>query len=100
MRLVESMLETTAEGLNFALWYLKQRNLIASDDKSNLLITVEGMDRLETNPPAPETMMPLIKADWAGASAGEPGLHGIRPVKHKADPRSAGALVGPLKGPF
>src|ERR1051325_8177396 len=43
-RNVENMIETTPEGLSFALWYLKQRNLVASDDKSNLLITVEGMD--------------------------------------------------------
>jgi len=62
MRRVEAMLETTSEGLNFALWYLKQRSLVTSDDKSNLLITVEGMDYLETNPPTPEMVMPLIRA--------------------------------------
>jgi len=62
MRRVEAMLETTSEGLNFALWYLKQRSLVTSDDKSNLLITVEGMDYLETNPPTPEMVMPLVKA--------------------------------------
>jgi hypothetical protein len=67
VRRVESIIETTAEGMSFALWYLKQRNLVASDDKSNLLITVEGMDYLESNPPAPETVMPLIKA--AGLNA-------------------------------
>jgi hypothetical protein len=61
MRRVENILECTSEGLNFALWYLKQRNMVASDDKSNLQITVEGMDYLETNPPTPETVMPLIK---------------------------------------
>jgi len=62
MRRVENILESTSEGLSFALWYLKQRNLVASDDKSNLLITVEGMDYLENNPPTPEVVMPLIKA--------------------------------------
>ena len=62
MRQIENMLETTEESLSFALWYLKQRNLVASDDKSNLQITVEGMDYLEMNPPTPETVMPLIKA--------------------------------------
>jgi hypothetical protein len=62
MRRIENILETTPEGLNFALWYLKQRNLVMSDDKSNLLITVEGMDYLETNPPTPEAVMPLIRA--------------------------------------
>jgi curved DNA-binding protein CbpA len=62
MRQVENMLECTSEGLNFALWYLKQRNMVASDDKSNLQITVDGMDYLETNPPTPEVVMPLVKA--------------------------------------
>jgi hypothetical protein len=62
MRRVENILETTPEGLNFALWYLKQRSLVTNDDKSNLLITVDGMDYLETNPPTPEMVMPLIRA--------------------------------------
>ncbi len=61
------MLETTTEGLNFALWYLKQRNLASSDDKSNLLITVEGMDYLESNPPTPEAVMPLLKPNALAA---------------------------------
>ena len=62
MRQVENMLACTSEGLNFALWYLKQRNMVASDDKSNLQITVDGMDHLETNRPQPEVVMPLVKA--------------------------------------
>ena len=72
MRRVEAMLETTAEGLNFALWYLKQRNLVTNDDKSNLVITVEGMDYLEKNPPTPATVMPLIKAAGLATPAAEP----------------------------
>jgi len=74
MRRVENILETTAEGLNFALWYLKQRNLVTSDDKSNLLITVEGMDYLETNPPAPDTVMPLIRAIGLASPKVEPAV--------------------------
>jgi hypothetical protein len=70
VRRVENILETTPEGLNFALWYLKQRSLVTSDDKSNLLITVEGMDYLETNPPTPEMVMPLIRA--AGLAKPQP----------------------------
>jgi len=72
MRLVENMLETTGEGLNFALWYLKQRNLVISDDKSNLMISVEGMDYLETNPPTPEMVMPLVKAEGLAVPATGP----------------------------
>jgi hypothetical protein len=47
--------------LNSALWYLKQRGLAASDDKSSLQITVDGMDFLETAKPLPEDVMPFIK---------------------------------------
>jgi curved DNA-binding protein CbpA len=61
LRRVENILQCTPEGLNFALWYLKQRSLVSSDDKSNLMITVDGMDHLETNPPTPEAVMPLVK---------------------------------------
>jgi hypothetical protein len=66
------MLETTPEGLIFALWYLKQRNLVASDDKSNLLITVEGMDYLETNPPTPDMVMPMFRAIGLASPKVEP----------------------------
>jgi curved DNA-binding protein len=61
MRQVENSLYTTEEELSFALWYLKQRGLAGQDDKSSLLITVEGMDFLENNRPAPEAVLPFIK---------------------------------------
>jgi curved DNA-binding protein len=57
----ENMLNVTTEELTFALWYLKQRNLVASDDKSALQITVDGMDLLENNQPLPEVVMPFFK---------------------------------------
>lgn len=95
MRRVENILECTSEGLNFALWYLKQRNMVASDDKSNLQITVEGMDYLETNPPTPETVMPLIRdaglaiprmgpiAESVARGTTEPALTGTGPSSVK-----------------
>lgn len=91
MRRIENMLETTEEGLSFALWYLKQRNLVASDDKSNLQITVEGMDYLEMNPPTPEMVMPLIRAAGLATpkiepfakTAAEPTLTGTGPSSVK-----------------
>jgi curved DNA-binding protein CbpA len=63
IRHLENMLHVTTEQLNFALWYLKQRLLVNNDDKSSLQITVDGMDYLERNPPTPETVMPLVKAE-------------------------------------
>jgi curved DNA-binding protein CbpA len=63
MRHLEGMLHVTAEELNFALWYLKQRGLVVNDDKSSLQITVVGMDYLEQNRPSAGAVMPLIKPE-------------------------------------
>jgi hypothetical protein len=89
LRRVENILETTSEGLNFALWYLKQRSLVTSDDKSNLLITVEGMDYLEMNPPTPETVMPLIRA--AGLARPKPAA-AATPATAETPSAGTGAL--------
>ena len=93
MRRVENMLEATAEGLHFALWYLKQRNLVASDDKSNLMITVEGMDYLETNPPKPETVIPLVKAE--GLAIPKTG-----PIAESLEPKLSGTGASNVKRIF
>ena len=63
MRHLELIVEATAAELASALWYLKQRGLAASDDKSSLQITVDGMDFLESKRPVPEDVMPFIKED-------------------------------------
>ncbi len=76
MRHLELIVEATAAELSSALWYLKQRGLAASDDKSSLQITVDGMDFLESNKPAPEDVMVFIKAS---AIAGAPAQPKIRP---------------------
>ncbi len=76
MRHVEGMLQGTTEELNFALWYLKQKNLAQSDDKSSLQITVEGMDYLEGNRPSPDIVMPFIKpGSLAPGAAAAPVVH-------------------------
>ena len=61
MRHIETIVDASAAELSSALWYLKQRGLAASDDKSSLQITVDGMDFLESKQPSPETVMPFIK---------------------------------------
>jgi curved DNA-binding protein CbpA len=68
MRHLELMVEATAVELSFAIWYLKQRGLVASDDKSSMQITVDGMDFLENKKPSAEEVMPFMK-DTAGAAA-------------------------------
>jgi len=61
IRHIDGMIQATHDELNFALFYLKQRNLVVGDDKSNLMITVDGMDFLENNQPAPERVFAFIK---------------------------------------
>jgi len=61
MRHLELIVEATAVQIGSALWYLKQRGWAASDDKSSLQITVDGIEYLENNRPLPEDVMPLIK---------------------------------------
>jgi hypothetical protein len=61
MRHLESIVDATPVELASALWYLKQKGLAASDDKSSLQITVDGMDFLENKRPLPEDVMAFIK---------------------------------------
>jgi DnaJ-domain-containing protein 1 len=73
IRHLEGMLQVTTEELNFALWYLKQRLLVMNDDKSSLQITVDGMDYLEKNPPAPDRIIACMKTESVQQQSAEPG---------------------------
>jgi hypothetical protein len=77
MRHIEGMLQAPSEELNFAVWYLKKRSLVVVDDKSNMEITVDGMDFLEQNRPDVESVMPLFKQD---AHAKPPSQPEKRPI--------------------
>jgi curved DNA-binding protein CbpA len=61
IRHLELILDAPVVRLSSALWYLKQRGLAVSDDKSSLQITVDGMDFLESKRPLPEHVMPFIR---------------------------------------
>ena len=61
MRYVEAMLNADLDSLFFVLWYAKQRGWVSSDDKSNILITVQGMDYLDNNRPSAAMVLPHIK---------------------------------------
>jgi curved DNA-binding protein CbpA len=69
-RTIESMMKATQEEIQFSLWYLKQRGLAVSDDKSNVQISVQGMEHLERELPAPDSILSLLKC--VGTSAEPP----------------------------
>jgi len=62
LRQVESIMEISADELQFSTWYLKQTGLISSDDKGNLMISVRGMDYLEENQPDAQSILALLRA--------------------------------------
>jgi curved DNA-binding protein CbpA len=96
MRNIENMLNASSEELNFALWYLKQRGFVSTDDKSSLQISVEGMDLLEANRPTQETIMPLVKAESIKAESTE--APESQPKKTPALPAAAGSnAVGSVR---
>jgi curved DNA-binding protein CbpA len=72
MRHLELIVEATPIELSLALWYLKQRGLAVSDDKSSLQITADGMDFLEDMKPLPEDVMPFIKQAATAAPPTQP----------------------------
>lgn len=89
MRQIENIIGATTDELGFALWYLKQRNLAVSDDKSSLQITVDGMDFLESNRPSAEVVMPFIKTVAPKAEAPE----AAEPKAEVAEPAASSAEV-------
>lgn len=62
VRQLEMMMAVPSERLQFIVWYLKQKSWVVADDKSNLSITVTGMDVLEANPPTLDTIQSMLKA--------------------------------------
>jgi curved DNA-binding protein CbpA len=73
VRHLETILDSTSDEMTSVLWYLKQRNLLRSDDKSSLHITVDGMDFVENKKPTAEDVMRFIKPDAiAGSKAPAP----------------------------
>lgn len=97
-RLVESLVKASADQLQFSIWCLKQRGYVASDDKSNLLITFQGIEHLEKHlpklgdvtamlkPPQPADVRPQASVP---AAAPEPAPAGPPPAAPASTPPAA-----------
>jgi len=99
LRQVENIVDATTEELNFALWYLKQRGFATNDDKSNLQITVEGMDYLETTHPSAQVVMPFIKEAGSAPPKGAPQAEDEPGSRSRANARLMGLLRHPAAAP-
>lgn len=85
-RHMEAMVNLSSVELQLALFYLKQKGYVVLDDKSNLQVTVEGMDYLEAHRPSPRDILPLLKA--TAGEALEEWESGFQPLV--TSPASAG----------
>ena len=59
---LEALMATPREHLLFASWYLREKEYARLDDRSNLLITAQGVDHLEKNLPSNGVLYRLLKA--------------------------------------
>lgn len=60
-RHLEQMMATTPEELQLTMWYLQKKGFVEMNDKSSYLLTVEGMDYIESRVPPQETVLSLLK---------------------------------------
>ena len=71
----ETMMSLPREHLTFTVWYLKDKNYIRQDEKSDFVITADGCDHVEANLPSHPVLYKLLKAGEAGdLYSGEPAV--------------------------
>jgi len=61
LRQLETIVDIPSDDLGFAIWYLKHRGFLMSDDKSCTQITTEGMEYLEGHLPAYADIAPFLR---------------------------------------
>jgi len=59
---LESIMSFPREHLMFTIWYLKDKQYVRQDDRSDFLITAEGVDYVEANLPANRILHRLLEA--------------------------------------
>ena len=67
----ENLMSIAREHLMFSLWYLKEREFIRQDEKSDFAITGAGVDHIEANLPDHRVLYNLLKAAEDGESRSE-----------------------------
>ena len=59
---LEKLMGFPREHLSFAVWYLKNRQYVTSGESSDIVITSEGIDYLESNLPTSHVAYKLLKS--------------------------------------
>src|SRR5262249_34939871 len=65
---MENLMGIPREHLAFAVWYLKNKQYVTSGESSDIVITSEGIDYLESNLPTSRVAYKLLKAAEKGTT--------------------------------
>lgn len=65
---LENLMGFPREHLAFAVWYLKNRQYVTSGESSDIIITSEGIDYLESNLPTSRVAYKLLKSAENGTT--------------------------------
>jgi curved DNA-binding protein CbpA len=71
---LEALMGTPREHLLFATWYLREKQHVRLDDRSNLLITAEGVDYVEQNLPSNRVLYRLLRPCSSAESSQPVGM--------------------------
>lgn len=63
---LETMMSFPREHLMFTLWYLREKNCVRQDERSDFVITGEGVDYVENHLPSHRLLYKLLKAAESG----------------------------------
>jgi curved DNA-binding protein len=63
---MENIMAFPREKLLFALWYLRAKRFVVQDDRSSFIISAEGVDYLESQPPTNQILYKIFRASESG----------------------------------
>jgi curved DNA-binding protein CbpA len=88
---LEKLMGFPREHLSFAVWYLKNKQYVTAGESSDVVITSEGIDFLESNLPTSRVAYKLLKGAEKGAtrmgSVDEPPVPGAVREERRQGPR-------------
>ena len=88
---MENLMGIPREHLSFAVWYLKNKLYVTSGESSDIIITSEGIDYLESNLPTSHVAYKLLKGAEKGTTrtgdAEEPPAPGAAHGERRRGPR-------------
>jgi curved DNA-binding protein CbpA len=76
----ETLMSVPREHLMFTLWYLREKDFVRQSENSDLVITAQGADWVETHLPKNRILYKLLKAAETGS------VRGVNPTEAAASP--------------